>query len=151
MIRSIPDLSTALPELWLQVSALARDLQAKVYNAWPPLIERLGFLGEPDFIVDMEICIPGWRKISTVQDGVTAKHTLLVLALSLTLPEYQQALPQTKREIEWTALIHDIDKDVSGGRKDLTHPVRSAAVAIKALQILGFEVQHDISSQDLDE
>jgi HD domain len=148
-MSSIPTLSTVLPELWLQVSALANELKANAYNDWSSLIERLDFLSDRGLVDSIEKCIPGWRKIATIKEGITAEHTILVLATSMTLPEYQQTTPQTQCEIEWAALLHDIDKDVSGG-KDLTHPFRSAAVAVKAKQILGFEVQAGISTQDID-
>ena len=148
-ISTIPVISTVLPELWLQVSALASELKANAYNDWSPLIERLDFLSEPGLVDSIEKCIPGWRKIATIKEGVTAAHTILVLATSMTFSEYQQATPQTQREIEWAALLHDIDKDVLGG-KDLTHPFRSAAVAVNAVQILGFNVQTGKSTQDID-
>ena len=38
-------------------------------------------------------------------------HTLLVFATCLNLPEYGQADIQTRMEIEWAAVLHDLDKD----------------------------------------
>lgn len=147
-MSSIRTLSTVLPGLWSQVSDLAQELQANAYSDWPPLVARLGFVTEPSFADSIEKCVPGWRKTARIKEGVTAEHTILVLATSMTLPEYQQSTPRTQREIEWAALLHDIDKNVSGG-KDFTHPFRSAAIAVNAMQLLGFEIRDNITTQDI--
>jgi hypothetical protein len=146
----VPILSTVLPELWSQVSELAAELQANVYDDWPPLNARLAFLSEAGTIETIEKRVPGWQKMATLQNGATARHTILVLAVNMTLPEYQQASSLTRNEIDWAALLHDIDKEVLGGR-DSAHPFRSAAAAVKALQILGFDLQPNVAAQELEE
>ncbi len=145
----ISALSKVLPQLWTQVHSLARELEAGTYTDWPPLTARLRFLSDPDLINTINARIPGWDKIATVNNGGTARHTILVLATSMNLPEYTETAVQTQLEIQWAALLHDIDKNIAGGR-DASHPFRSAAVAVKAMPGLGFEYQPNATLSDIE-
>ena len=149
-MSTIPILAKTLQELWGQVQQLALELQSGIHIDWPSLTARLEFLDESSLIEAMDRLIPGWRKIAIIKNGVTAKHTILVLATCMNLSEYKQAAPQTQREIEWAAILHDLDKDISGG-KDPAHPFRSAAVAAKAMLKLGFDVQPNIGLNDFED
>ena len=137
----MPVLSEALPQLWDVACGLKSELEDKKYPNADSLYRVLDFLTTPGWITLVEKVIPGWKKVATQNDGLTAKHTLLVLACCMNLPEYQQTSAQTRREIEWAAIFHDLDKDVQYGRGDGSHPVRSAGVAAQRLVDLGFEFQ----------
>lgn len=127
-----------IPEFWTLSKEIASDLQAEKIEDWDPLIQRMSPLLEQDFIEKMDKIIPGWKKISILHDGQTVKHTLLVLAVCFNLQEYTQADLQTRMEIEWAAVLHDLDKDRI--RSDTAHPFRSAAVAARIMPQLGFEL-----------
>jgi len=144
---AIPILSNVLPELWTQVERLARELEVGTYADWSSLTNRLQFLNDPDLINLLSTHIPGWHKIATINNGITARHTILVLATCLNLPEYRERPPQAQSEIQWATLFHDIDKNVLGGR-DASHPFRSAAIAVKAMPGLGFGLQPNVTPKD---
>ena len=147
---AIPNLSNVLPELWTQVDLLARELEVGTHTDWSALTARLEFLNDPNLINLLNTHIPGWHKIATINNGITARHTILVLATCLNLPEYKETAPQIQSEVQWAALLHDIDKDHGAGGKDTSHPFRSAAVAVKAMPGLGFELQPNVTIKDIE-
>lgn len=115
-----------LPDFWNLSQETAFALRAGKFSNWGPLIQQISPLLDESFIEGMDKVIPGWRKIATLHDGQTALHTLLVFALCLNLPEYTLTDEQTCMEIEWAAVLHDLDKNLA--RSDTAHPFRSAAV-----------------------
>jgi len=137
-MKSIPILSEESPKLWAVACDLKNELASSTYTNWESLYQRLDFLAEPEWIDAVENFIHGWEKIATQEAGITAKHTLVVLACCMNLPEYQRVSERTQREIEWAAIFHDIDKDVQYGRGDGAHGIRSAAVSAEHLVNLGF-------------
>ena len=138
----LPSLFEKIPGLWSAACEFQAELALDAFSDWALLYQRLDFLTESEWVESVEHVIPGWRKIATQNEGITARHTLVVLACCMNLPEYQGANAQTQREIEWAALFHDIDKDTRFGR-DASHGVRSAAVAAQGLIRLGFEVHSE--------
>lgn len=137
-----------LPDFWKLSKKIASNLRAEKFSDWEPLIQQISPLLEQSFIESMDKIIPGWRKIATLHDGQTAIHTLLVFATCLNLPEYTLADVQTCMEIEWAAVLHDLDKDRV--RNDPAHPFRSAAVAAQMMPELGFELLPNIKKTDLE-
>ena len=144
VVNAIPSISERLSRLWEAVLSLKTEMKNEIYTDWDTLYQRLDFLVEREWINSIESVIPGWKKIATQNNGLTAKHTILVLACSMNLPEYRGASSQTQREIEWAALFHDLDKDVLYGRGDGAHGIRSAAAAAKCLVSLGFDFQANV-------
>jgi len=140
-MKNIPVLSETIPILWDAASALQSELSAGYYKEWAFLYRRLEFLTDKKWIKVIERTLPGWEKIAIQNEGLTAKHTVVVLACCLNLPEYKSATPQARREIEWAAVFHDLDKDILYGRGDGAHGVRSAGIAAQRLVDLGCEFQ----------
>jgi hypothetical protein len=149
---NIPRLSETLPDLWRLAREVAAELQAGQYLGWATLNSRLFTLLKPDLMEPCVALIPGWRKIVSQKEALTARHTLLVLAGCLNLPEYQTAPDSTRHEIEWAAVLHDVDKDYSltPGHRDTGHPFRSAAVAAGGLPRLGFPLRPGVGPADLE-
>ena len=136
-----------LPQFWKFSQGISADLQAEKFSDWGPLVQKIKATLETSFVEQMGKTIPSWQKIATLNEGQTALHTLLVFSICLNLPEYQQSGELTRREIEWTALLHDLDK--TQARRDTAHPFRSAAIAAQILPDLGFELQPGIQQSDL--
>lgn len=147
---SLPRLSETLPELWALASDLSAELRAGQFLGWATLNARLFALLKPDLLEACVACLPGWRKIASQREALTARHTLLVLALALNLPEYQAASVTTQREIEWAALLHDLAKDFdrTPSFKDTSHPFRSAALAVSGFPALGFVPRPGVQAAD---
>jgi hypothetical protein len=137
-----------LPDFWNLSKKITSDLRAEKFSDWKSLIQKTSPLLEQGFVEKTDKAIPGWKKIATLNDGQTAIHTLLVFATCLNLPEYGQADIQTRMEIEWAAVLHDLDKDRT--RNDAAHPFRSAAVAVRIMPELGFDLLPNISMTDLE-
>lgn len=137
-----------LPNFWNLSQKTAFALRAGRFSNWDSLIQKINPLLDESFIEDMDKVIPGWRKISTLHDGQTALHTLLVFSLCLILPEYTLADEQTCMEIEWAAVLHDLDKNLA--RSDTAHPFRSGAVVARIMPELGFELLPNINETDLE-
>lgn len=146
---TIPTLSSILPKLWTQVERLSHELEVGIYDDWELLTARLAFLNDLDLIDLINAHVHGWHKIATTKRGITAHHTILVLATCMNFPEYKDKSPQTQSEIQWAVMLHDIDKNASG-EKDASHPFRSAAVAVRSMPGLGFELQPNVTSKDIE-
>jgi len=143
-----PPLSVSLPRLWGVIQTISTGLETGHYHDWPLLLAELDFVTESDWIETLDECLPGWRKIATIKSGITAKHTLIVLALGLNLPEYAALAENTRREFEWAALLHDLDKEyLPTGGKDASHAFRSAGVAAIVMAALGFRLQPGASPE----
>ena len=136
-----------LPEFWALARKVASDLRAERYASRDALIRSLSPLLVPELIERMDQTVPGWKKIATLNDGQTALHTLVVLALCLNLPEYNLADEQTCTELEWAALLHDLDKERA--RRDSAHPFRSAAKVAQIMPALGFDLTTDVVEADI--
>lgn len=137
-----------LPDFWRLSQKTATGIRTGKFSTWESLIQQINPLLEQSFIEGMDKIIPGWKKIATLQDGQTAIHTLLVFASCLNLPEYTLGDAQTCMEIEWAAVLHDLEKDRD--RNDLSHPFRSAAIAAQIMPKLGFELLPNINKTDLE-
>lgn len=137
-----------LPDFWNLSQKTAYALRAGKFSNWEPLLQQINPLLDESFIEGMDKVISGWRKIATLHDGQTALHTLLVFSLCLNLPEYTLADEQTCMEIEWAAVLHDLDKNLA--RSDTAHPFRSAAVVARIMPELGFELLPNINETDLE-
>jgi hypothetical protein len=137
-----------LPDFWNLSQKTAFALRAGKFSDWTPLLQQIKPLLDESFIEGMDKVISGWRKIATLHDGQTALHTLLVFSLCLNLPEYTLADEQTCIEIEWAAVLHDLDKNLA--RSDTAHPFRSAAVVARIMPELGFQLSPNINETDLE-
>ena len=146
--RNMFSVKEKLPDFWNLSKKIASDLRDERFSNWDSLIQKISPLLEQSLIEKMDNVIPGWKKIATLHEGQTAMHTLLVLAICLNLPEYGLADAQTRTEIEWAAVLHDLDKDRA--RSDAAHPFRSAAVAARIMPELGFELLPNINTADLE-
>jgi hypothetical protein len=137
-----------LPAFWDLSQQTASALRVGKFFDWKSLTQQIRPLLDESFIESMEKVILGWKKIATLHDGQTALHTLLVFSLCLNLPEYTLADEQTCLEIEWAAVLHDLDKNLA--RSDTAHPFRSAAVVARIMPELGFELLSNIDGADLE-
>lgn len=137
-----------LPVFWNLANQIASDLKTGKITDWEPLIQQIRPSLEQDFVESIDKVISGWKTIATLNEGETALHTLVVFATCLNLPEYRLADRQTRVEIEWAAILHDLDKKIA--RQDTAHPFRSAAVISLIMPDLGFELLPNASKTDLE-
>lgn len=137
-----------LPDFWNLSTKVASDLRTGKIANNDKLLEQIRLLLDPDFVKKIDNVISGWKTIATLHNGETALHTLIVFATCLNLPEYKIANSQTCFEIEWSIILHDIDKKMA--RQDTAHPFRSAALASRIMANLGFELLPKITEDDVE-
>jgi hypothetical protein len=87
---------------------------------------------------EIEQALPGWTEMAGYADGVTQAHTISVMIAIMTSPGYENASAETRNQMEWSGLLHDISKRVVKGQPDLTHAFRSGAQAVRSLLKAGF-------------
>lgn len=137
-----------LPDFWKLAKTTASGLRVEKFPNLDTLLQHIRPLLEESFTESVDNVIPGWRKIATTEGGETALHTMLVFSLCLNLPEYTLADDLTRREIEWAAVLHDLDKKLA--RQDTAHPFRSAAVVARIMPSLGFDLLPGVGESDLE-
>lgn len=137
-----------LPDFWKLAKKTASGLRTEKLPNLETLLRYIRPLLEEDFTKSVDKVIPGWRKIATLHDGQTALHTLLVFSLCLNLPGYTLADERTRREIEWAAVLHDLDKKQA--RQDTAHPFRSAAVVARIMPGMGFDLLPGVNESNLE-
>ena len=121
------------------LATLIDAYHAENINSWDDFEPRVMEFFTPEQMEQMEACIPGWKKMSSYNDGVTLTHVMCVfLGLSM-LPEYAKLTPAQQTLMKWTVLFHDIEKVVEKGKRDPKHGFRSAVTAARTLPALGFE------------
>jgi hypothetical protein len=136
---TLPTLESHLPELSQFTQQLARELRSGTLTGWQPFVEQVRQFYTPTMMDKIERAAPGWQRMASFRNQTTLIHVTSVLTAMYLLPEYQQAVPDQQRIIEWMVLFHDIAK-VIHDKHDFIHGFRSAAVAGKALANIGFPV-----------
>ena len=138
MDEDIPRLPDKLPDLFEFVRTAARQIEAGELRDGAELTQRIRDFYTPERMEAIEAVAPGWRAMSAYADGATRNHvTQALIALQL-LPEYRQAPPRLRAMLEWSELFHDLGKQVISGQRDALHAFRGAAMAARALPVLGF-------------
>lgn len=137
-----------LPEFWEFAKRISIDLANGRFPTKDSLLQQIQPLLYQDFVEKTNKVIPGWKTIANLNNGETVLHTFLVFTLCLNLDEYLLADEQTRSEIEWAAILHDLDKKIA--RQDTAHPFRSAAVVSQIMPTLGFELLPNVSKADIE-
>jgi len=136
----VPSVADHLPQVMTFARELVSDYERGVLSDWQMLAARVGAFYTPARMTQIETIIPGWGAMAAEGDGVTLVHVNCVLMALLITPEYQVATPDQQALLEWTALFHDLSKQMRPGVRDHTHAFRSAALTARALPRLGFAV-----------
>lgn len=97
----------------------------------------------PTIMAEVERYVPGWRKMVSYANEQTLVHVCSVFVAMLSSRYYRQGTPEERCFWEWAALLHDLAKVAQKGKRDLTHPFRSAAMAAHILPAVGFPVPPD--------
>ena len=133
---------TYLPELFSFVEYLSLHVEDGVLTDWPEFTRQAKDFYTPERMDEIERVLPGWKHMSEFADGVTLVHVTSALVAFLQLPEYRNVPDDQKRMMEWIVLFHDIAKEIIESRRDNLHAFRSAVLAARGLNALGF-VQPD--------
>ncbi len=94
-------------------------------------------------MAEIAALVPGWPKMASFGNGITLWHTTACLMSVRDLPEYRDAPSGRRLLLDWTVLLHDVEKEPTPTAKDMRHAFRSAAAAGSTLPPLGFPVSSD--------
>jgi hypothetical protein len=144
---STPTLETYLPELVQFTKGLSEECLEGSLNNWQLFIGKLKAFYDPACMESIEQIAPGWRRMSSYANQQTLIHVTSVLTALYLLPEYQQMSRDQRALMEWVVLFHDVAKEVYPGKHDSIHAFRSAAIAGKSLESVGFRVTGDYPQQ----
>ena len=124
----IPPIESYFPNLMPFITFLVDEAKQGRLSDWDDAAVQVHAFFTAEMMDKMEATIPGWRHMSSYQDGKTLIHVMLVFASLLMRPEYQNANDQQQTIIKWIVLYHDLGKIIVGGRGDLVHGFRSATL-----------------------
>ncbi len=122
------------------VHELVAKYRAGTLTTWDQLDETVKAFFTPERMDQTERLVPGWKKMSSYEDGITRTHVLCVFLGVYMLDEFQ-ALTTAEQQMEkWIVLCHDLDKFHIRGQKDTMHALRSGILAARTLPSFGFGV-----------
>jgi hypothetical protein len=134
----IPRLEDTAPDLLGFVRVVARQIEAGALRDGEALVLQMRGFYTAEQSSAIEVVAPGWKAMAAYADGATLYHVTQVLVALQLLPEYRQASRDMQVLMEWSALFHDLGKQVIAGQRDALHAFRSATLAARALPHLGF-------------
>jgi hypothetical protein len=115
-------------------------------NLWDELDEKVTTFFKPERMDEMEILVPGWKKMASYVEGVTLTHVMCVFLGMYMEPEYLRLTQEQQEEMKWVILFHDVEKQPQAGKRDHAHAFRSAVGAARTLPKLGFPITSEYSS-----
>jgi len=114
--------------------------QAEKLNSWDELDVKVKAFFTPERMNEMEILVPGWKKMASFSEGITLTHVMCVFLGVFMLPEFQALTPVEQQIAKWFVLFHDLDKFHIRGKKDSMHAFNSAVKTASLLPRFGFAV-----------
>lgn len=133
-----PQFSEQFPDLDEFIHSLVAAFRDGDIQSWNDLEPRVMEFFTPNRMADVEACVPGWKKMSSYNEGVTLVHVMCVFMGLFMLPEFER-LPLDQQELmKWVILFHDVEKEVERGKRDPKHGFRSAVIAARNLPGFGF-------------
>ena len=142
-----PIFDKKLAELNLFVSSLVREYGDGKIKSWNDLDERVKTFFTPKRIDEVELMVPGWKKMTSYAEGVTLTHVMCVFLGLFIMPEFQALTLEQQQLAKWIVLFHDVEKTNIRGERDHTHPIRSATTTAITLFDIGFSVKDQFREQ----
>jgi hypothetical protein len=133
-----PNFETKLAGLHQFILYLAKEYHSGNINVWDHVDELVKNFFTSERMDEIESVAPGWKKMASYSEGITLTHVMCVFLGLFIMPEYQALTPEQQQLAKWIVLFHDIEKIHVGGKRDGTHPFRSAVNAANALRGIGF-------------
>lgn len=137
-IPEFPSFDERFPALDAFIHKLVELYRAGEIDAWEDLDRCVKDFFDPSRMDQVELLVPGWRKMASYADGITLVHVMCVFLGMYMLPEFLQLSSHQQQMMKWVILFHDIDKFHIRGKKDTMHAFHSGVVTAKRLPALGF-------------
>ncbi len=143
---NFPAFDEQLPFLNQFILELVDAYHAGKINLWDELNEKVKTFFTSERMDEMEILVPGWKKMASYLEGVTLTHVMCVFLGMYMMPEYLRLTHEQQEEMKWVILLHDVEKQPQAGKRDHAHAFRSAVGASRTLPRLGFPVTSEYHS-----
>lgn len=141
METTIPQVATVIPKLAAALHTLMARRERGEWQTWAEAHTAVMEAFTPAVMAEVEAHIPGWQEMASYDNGQTLVHVCSVFVALLSSNYYQQGTARQRWLWEWAVLLHDLAKVAQKGKRDFTHPFRSAAMAARILPTAGFPVQ----------
>jgi hypothetical protein len=147
MDQPTPKFDEKFPAMQQFICELVEEFRSGGLNTWEGLESRVSDFYTPVRMEQMESALPGWQKMASYREGVTLTHVMCVFLGLYMLPEYQALTSAQQNLMQWSILLHDVEKEAEKGQRDLFHAFRSAVTAAARLPGLGFGTMSEYTSQ----
>lgn len=141
--QDFPDFDDKFHALHHFILELVDTYNAGKINSWGDLDQRVKAFFTPEKLEQTESILPGWRKMASFFEGLTLTHVMCVFLGLYMMPEYLSMPPHRQGLMQWTILLHDLEKEVQEKKRDHLHAFRSAVTAARLLPDLGFDRTHE--------
>lgn len=137
-VQDFPGFDERFPALNHFIHELVELYNAGKINSWDDLAQHVNTFFTPARMEQMELAVPGWYKMASYSGGVTLVHVMCVFLGLYRMPEFLSMTPYQQGLMKWVILLHDLEKEVQGKKRDYMHAFRSAVTATRLLPVLGF-------------
>lgn len=137
--QEIPSFDDQFSDLRLFLLNLVDSYNMGKINTWNNLETSVNEFFTPEWIDEMDQRVPGWRKMASYANGRTLVHVMCVYLGTFQMPEFQCMAERQQQMMKWVILLHDLEKEITDGKRDHCHAFRSAVMAAKLLPTFGFE------------
>jgi hypothetical protein len=130
-----PSFDENLSSLNQFILELVAEYHAGKINLWDELDEKVKTFFSTERMNEMEILVPGWKKMASYVEGVTLTHVMCVFLGMYIEPKYLRLTREQQEEMKWVILFHDVEKQPQAGKRDHAHAFRSAVGAARLTKI----------------
>jgi hypothetical protein len=144
--QSFPSFDERLAFLDQFILKLVEWHHTEKINSWDELDKEVKTFFTARRMVNMEALVPGWKQMSSYEDGITRTHVMCAFLGLYKMPEFLMLEKDQKQTMKWVILFHDVEKKPLAGQRDHLHAFHSAAGAARTLPELGFPVTPEYHS-----
>jgi hypothetical protein len=145
--QSFPSFDERLAFLDQFILKLVEWHHTEKVNSWDELDTEVKTFFTAKRMARMDALVPGWKKMSSYQEGITRTHVMCAFLGLYKMPEFLSLRKDQKQIMKWVILFHDVEKEPLAGKRDPLHAFRSAAGAARTLPRLGFPVTPEYHSE----
>lgn len=144
--QSLPSFEKRLPFLDQFILELVEEYHTEKINSWEELDREVKAFFTAERMAEMEVPVPGWKKMAAYGDGITLTHVMCVFLGLYRMPEFLDLTEEQQEIMKWVILFHDVEKEPQAGKRDHGHAFRSAVGAARTLPSLGFPFMPEYDS-----
>ena len=137
---NFPITEAYLPDMMKYICVLAQEYESKKITSWELMENNVRTFFTASRLAEIEAIAQGWHDMATDINGITLIHVVAAFVSLLLCPEYQKMSKMQQELMKWIVFFHDLAKRIRKNQRDALHGFKSAAMTVKILHKLGFEV-----------